>query len=510
MRNQHSRSVFVVIVSLVLGVSCASGQVDQVWFDIYDGPEADIDMGMDIARDGAGNVVVVGSTAGDDSTFDTDFLTIKYDPNGARLWARFHAGAAGFQDDARGVAIDSQDNIIVTGRSSGGTTNDDYLTIKYSPDGVEQWARRYNNADLNGFDVAYDVAVDSQDNIVVTGYSVSADGLSDYYTIKYDTNGQVLWARRYNSGDDSPQIAQVLTIDALDNVYISGGGCSGLLCTNFDYQTVKYDVAGVEQWVADYAGPGNSEDMVFGIAVAAGGAIFVTGRSVGSDGTFDYATQQIHPDGSGGWVRRYSTDLAGEDQATALAIDATGDVYVTGYSALSEKSLYDVVTIKYAGVDGAELWNDRYDGPNQVHDIALALALDADGLPVVTGSSEEDYLTLKYDSAGEPLWVRTFAGPDGTSDTARGLVVDSQGRVTITGHLGTGSPLMDAATVRYAAACAGDVNGDGIVDLSDLAILLSHFGETGGSDPSHGDLNDDGNVDLTDLALLLSLFGTAC
>ena len=86
-------------------------------------------------------------------------------------------------------------------------------------------------------------------------------------------------------------------------------------------------------------------------------------------------------------------------------------------------------------------------------------------------------------------------------------MVDSQGRVTITGHLGTGSPLMDAATVRYAAACPGDVNGDGIVDLSDLTILLSHFGEIGGSDPSHGDLNDDGPVNVIDLRLFQEELG---
>lgn len=508
MLNRFSRSTRVAAFGALCS-SFACAQVNQAWFDVYDGPEADIDMCMDIARDSAGYIVVAGSTAGDDSSFDTDFLTIKYDPDGFLVWAAFHAGAAGFQDDARAVAIDSQNNIYVTGRSSGGTTNDDYLTIKYSPDGIEQWARRYNNDDLNGFDVAYDVAVDSQDNIVVTGYSVSETGLSDYYTIKYDTNGQTLWSMRYDSGDDSPQIAQVLTIDALDNVYVSGGGCAGLLCTDFDYQTVKYDAAGVEQWVATYAGPGGNEDMVYGIAVDAAGTVYVTGRSFGESGTFDYATTQIHADGSDGWARRYSTPGSGEDQATALAIDAAGDVYVTGYSALTDESTYDVVTIKYAGSDGTELWFDRYDGPNQGHDIALALALDADGLPVVTGQSEEDYLTLKYDNAGDPLWVRTFAGPEGTTDTARALVVDSQGRVTITGHLGTGSPLMDAATVRYAPACPGDVNGDGVVDLSDLAILLSHFGDSG-ADPSDGDLNDDGNVDLTDLALLLSLFGTSC
>lgn len=58
--------------------------------------------------------------------------------------------------------------------------------------------------------------------------------------------------------------------------------------------------------------------------------------------------------------------------------------------------------------------------------------------------------------------------------------------------------------------CPGDLNGDHIVDLLDLTVLLSGFGITGGATLGDGDVNGDGNVDLNDLTLLLAAFGSSC
>jgi hypothetical protein len=64
--------------------------------------------------------------------------------------------------------------------------------------------------------------------------------------------------------------------------------------------------------------------------------------------------------------------------------------------------------------------------------------------------------------------------------------------------------------VISATPCPGDVNGDRVVDLLDLATLLSSFGTTSGATPADGDLSGDGAVDLIDLAMLLSSFGSTC
>jgi hypothetical protein len=58
--------------------------------------------------------------------------------------------------------------------------------------------------------------------------------------------------------------------------------------------------------------------------------------------------------------------------------------------------------------------------------------------------------------------------------------------------------------------CPPDVNSDGVVDLADLAVVLSNFGMTGGASHADGDVNGDTNVDLADLAVVLGQFGAVC
>lgn len=67
-----------------------------------------------------------------------------------------------------------------------------------------------------------------------------------------------------------------------------------------------------------------------------------------------------------------------------------------------------------------------------------------------------------------------------------------------------------ARIVCPAPVCTGDVNGDRVVDLADLAILLGNFGTLSGGTLEGGDVNSDGAVDIQDLALLLAAFGTTC
>ena len=116
------------------------------------------------------------------------------------------------------------------------------------------------------------------------------------------------------------------------------------------------------------------------------------------------------------WVARYDGPASGDDGAEAMAVDGLGNVYVTGYSE------DDYATIKY-DTDGNELWVARYNVLPGSWDWAKAIAVDNLGNVYVTGYSEGDYATIKYDSDGNELWVARYDGPSSGNDCAWAIIV---------------------------------------------------------------------------------------
>ncbi|MHA2227230.1 MAG: ABC transporter substrate-binding protein, partial [Candidatus Hodarchaeales archaeon] len=112
------------------------------------------------------------------------------------------------------------------------------------------------------------------------------------------------WAARYNGPGNRGDGASAMAVDASGNIYVTGRSWgSG---TGSDYATIKYDPAGTEQWVTRYNGLENGNDVAYAIAVDASGNIYVTGRSSGSGTYDDYATIKYDPAGTEQWVARYN------------------------------------------------------------------------------------------------------------------------------------------------------------------------------------------------------------
>jgi len=374
----------------------------QEWVARYDGPAHDDDHATAIAIDASGNVYVTGSSIGTVWP-DYDYATVKYDNAGIQQWVARYSGPGNNMDFANAIVVDASGSVYVTGASVGSGTGFDYVTIKYDSSGNQQWVARYNGPG-NGDDEAYSIAVDASGNVYVTGYSAgSGTGLSDYATIKYDASGNQLWVARYNGPGNGTDQANAIAIDTSGNVYATGfSDGSG---TGFDYATVKYDNSGQEQWVARYNGPGNDDDEAYGITVDVSGNVYVTGLSVGSGTQEDYATIKYDSSGNQQWVARYNGPANLNDDGRAIAVDASGNVYVTGFSVGSGTG-FDYATVKYDS-SGQEQWVVRYDGPASVDDQAYAIAVDASAVVYVTGYStglggETDYTTIKYSQAPSP------------------------------------------------------------------------------------------------------------
>ena len=275
-------------------------------------------------------------------------------PQVTEEWVARYNGPGYCDDYAEAIAIDSSGNVYVTGYSVGSVTNYyyDYATIKYNSSGVEQWVARYNGP-ANSDDLAYAMFLDSSGNVYVTGWSYNSGTEpynSDYATIKYNSAGVQQWVMRYNGPGNDGDGANAIAVDNSGNVYVTGDSdSSGTEPYNSDYATIKYNSSGVELWVARYNGPGNSADYAYAIAVDSSGNAYVTGKSIGSGTSSDYATIKYNNAGVEQWVARYSTKW--NDDATAIAIDSSDNVYVTGRS-WNSGTEGDYATVKYnnAGV----------------------------------------------------------------------------------------------------------------------------------------------------------------
>jgi hypothetical protein len=167
----------------------------------------------------------------------------------------------------------------------------------------------------------------------------------------------------------------------------------------------------------------------------------------------DYATIKYSSTGVSLWTNRYNGPGNGDDYATAVVVDGSNSVIVTGYSLVSGGGS-DYATIKYSG-GGVPLWTNRYNGSGKGYDRAYAVALDGSGNVIVTGYSlgspgpNSDYATIKYSSAGVPLWTNRYNGPGNGSDQAAAVAVDHSGNVIVAGHSDGGGYNYDFATVKY-------------------------------------------------------------
>jgi hypothetical protein len=159
------------------------------------------DIAKKVAVDAVGNVYVTGKS--DNIVGNSDYVTIKYDANGNWLWGRRYDGPYN-EDKANALTVDAAGNVYVTGYSISDAGGNDYVTIKYGPNGNWLWGQRFNSPYYGG-DVANALAVDTAGNVYVTGYSENSFNNFDYVTIKYGPNGNWLWGRRYDGPDFLPR-----------------------------------------------------------------------------------------------------------------------------------------------------------------------------------------------------------------------------------------------------------------------------------------------------------------
>lgn len=456
LRKRISRGASALLLSLwILAVLPASADAGADWIDRVAGPGGGDDKATAVTCgiDGSVYVTAAISTAGSGK----DIHTTKYDSDGLVVWNAVYDGPGSGDDVPASVAVGGDGFVHVTGYSDGAGTDLDFATIKYSPDGSELWVARLNGPE-SGRDLPYEVEVDDNGNVYVTGSIWAGDIWWDYMTVKYDPGGTELWRGRYDGPWSTCDQALALEVDPQGNVYVTG--CSEDSLTSWDYGTIKYSSEGEELWVARYTQDYFAADCATGIALGAQGEIYVTGQSRNDDGDSDLVTVAYGPDGGELWVARF--DEAGlEDSGTALAVGPSGSVFVAG-SSEDDDGVSDYLILRY-DPNGVELWASRYEGTGG-QSVAEAVAVDGFGGVYVTGRSfggdgTLDIATVKYDGGGSEMWAEVYDGEAGGVDRGLAMAVDGQGAVYVSGESEGVPGDLDALTIKYSVETGAGCDG---------------------------------------------------
>ena len=422
------------------------GTVTEAWVNRIDGPAHGSDHGHDVKTDAAGNVFVTGWI--ETTTGNPDSYTVKYSSHGDLLWENMYAGSATGVDYGYALAVDQNGNAYVGGFGNGDNPTFDIFVVKYSNTGDVVWTQRWSSPIQTYSAYAYSIAVDKQENVYVTGFM--SDGLTDgeFVTLKYDSIGNLQWSARYNGSTNSIDYSNCIVVDDSGNSYITGwsGGANNL----WDYTTIKYSPNGDELWVRRYNGSADDNDFAYRVALDSSGNVYVTGQSVETGSDNDITTIKYSPDGDALWTQHYNGPANGYDAGQAIAVDANGNAYVTGNHTTATG--LDCATLKYS-TNGELLWAASYDGPDNGGDVLISIALDDLANVYVSGfvasGGASDFVTIKYDTTGVEQWVRLYNGPGNSYDGTYMIAVDNNRDVLVTGYSTGAGTDYDYTTIKY-------------------------------------------------------------
>jgi Bacterial Ig domain/Beta-propeller repeat len=303
------------------------------------------DSASGVVVDVTGNVYITGEAGGSfpgtSNAGKRDIFLMKFDANGTQQWVK----QFGTNDDdlASGVALDATGNVYVVGTTDGSFPGNGNVgesgcfLLKFNANGTQRWVKQFGT---ESFDNASGVAVDVTGNVYITGQTggsfpgnINVGGW-DVFLMKFDVNGTQQWLKQL--GTTESEFASGVAVDASNNVYITGqtgGSFPGNSNVGyFDGLLMKFDANGSQRWVKQFGS--DNDDYVHGVAVDVTGNAYITGETRGSfrgnssAGASDVFLLKFDVNGTQQWLKQLGTD--NEEAATGIAIDATGDVHITG------------------------------------------------------------------------------------------------------------------------------------------------------------------------------------
>jgi hypothetical protein len=445
------------------------------------------DVANGIAVDGSGYAYITGITNSSDfptlgaeqrsNSGSGDTFIVKLETTGDALVYSTYLGGSG-ADTATGLAVAAGDAYIVgTTTSADFPTTGDAFQLTYGGDS-DAFITHLNSSGNalvyssflggHGADFGQAVALDGSGNAYLTGATQSSDfpllnalqstkgGGSDVFVAKVNFSGTELLYSTYLGGAQA-DIGQAIAVDSPGNAYVAGYTFSSDFPIQNPYQgstagepdafVAKLNPAGSALVFSTYLG-GSGDDRGLGIALDTSGSVYVAGVSRSTDfptvAAFQSANRGerdafISKLNSAGSNLMYSTLLggAGADQANAIAVDSSGNAFVTGFTQSSNFPTYTPVQA-VLGISGGS-----FCGANPCADAFVS----------------------QMNSSGGALNYSTYLGGSG-ADFGQAIALNSSGVAYVTGS--TASTNFPAIVGAYQASLAG-VAGNAFVAKIDPA-----------------------------------------
>lgn len=305
-----------------------------------------------------------------------------------------------------------------------------------------------------GGDAGYAVATDASGNVFVAGYTLgdldgnTGYGNADLFVTKWDTDLAKVWTRQL--GSSGLDTGKGVAVDGDGNVFAAGGAGDafdgGTALGGGDAILVKWNTDGDKAWSKEWGTIGY--DIAQGVTTDGDGNIYVVGYTENtfadntSAGGYDAFVTKWNANGTLAWTRQWGT--AADDFGKALAIDADGDIFVTGYTGgafedCTNAGGNDIFLTKW-GSDGTIAWTVQWG--TAAGDIGNAVALDGDGNIAVAGWTGgalddntsvggEDIFVTKWEAAGTKAWTRQIGRTD--DDRGEAVFTDGDGNIYVSG-----------------------------------------------------------------------------
>ncbi|MEZ6243112.1 MAG: FG-GAP-like repeat-containing protein [Phycisphaerales bacterium] len=330
------------------------------------------------------------------------------------------------------IATDSVGNVIVGGSTYFTANENDIQIVKLDADGNELWSYVYNG-DGDHYEVVYEMFIDADDNIIVTGESWGLNFSVQWVTIKLDPGGNAVWIRRYNGGNpQASQYPQDMAVSSTGNVAV-GGWARDITFQTVHFSVVLYDAAGTTLFDKMIPGVTGVDGQANAVAFAPDGSVIATG-SVDDDDEFgeEMLTAKIDPTGQILWAVRHdaANDVNFNETLGRVAYaDSTG-AYIA-YSATGNPSSQTRV-IKY-DADGGVLWDTQIGGPGT----PLKITPRNDGSVIVSASGGSGVVLAALSPSGSVLWTANTGGTYTSANPKGHMTLTPDGWIALIDQMGT-------------------------------------------------------------------------